>query len=761
MQYLKSYVTLVLVLLSTCAEYVKANEQLDTLSTFITNQRVYFSFASSQLMVQKISVATPKLLKTIAVETYGLAGGTFRLRIFGHEGGATVPYNMVDLCPPINVVKSIDGIENIWIPLLSPIAISNNDIFVAFDSLSKDVSLLSEDARGVSYCSVNGVKQYTQYISDKFGSWYSYDFPVCLRAVVQSVEQESVTEFVVDTTSFDTHIRQGDPSDNSTELCTTVLNGSLSCIDVNRDGFLDVLYNNRLYINNAGKSFSDETISSNITHTAKAHVFLDANNDGFEDILFIGLSDSSSANAALLLNNTNGLFTSTEFTIESIEQPISVCVADINNDGYLDVFVGQTGTSDSIASQVLLVNDKRDGFITQRLNTSRLLGCGGASFYDIDQDGDNDLIIIDSHNSDIVELENDGAGHFKELRGITASSNGLQESSCAGRGCHVRDIDADGRYEVLSPVYISACARKPDQNTCIRNAKELILGIEYEEMHSGGVFGDIDNDGFVDCIVTTSCECRYADVYHNCNNEKYLLHTSAFALDGIANTQDAVWADLDNDGRLDLLLPGQIVPRFYRQKNNGKTGNYVTLLLDDPKHRAVAGSTVKVFFAGKVATQSITSGRGLLMQDPANLHFGIGDASMIDSIIVDWVGANALHEKFTNVAVNTYTTLHRDNGQALSSNPEVITNIKLFPNPFSKSCAISFDLAARARVSIEIYTSAGSLVRTMTASEYLSSGSHELEWDGMTSNIAPAASGDFIVKIVVDGKIYARRLVHY
>src|SRR5258706_15471785 len=114
--------------------------------------------------------------------------------------------------------------------------------------------------------------------------------------------------------------------------------------------------------------------------------------------------------------------------------------------------------------------------------------------------------------------------------------------------------------------------------------------LDYNELHSGAAVADVDNDGKLDCVLLSMCDCHYAEAFVQ-TNYSLKLATNEFGLGKLTGNRDAVFADIDNDGRLDFIVIQDGSLRLYRNQNR-ENNNFVELNL---KHRGAArASEVRV-----------------------------------------------------------------------------------------------------------------------------------------------------------------------
>src|SRR5262249_53919113 len=102
------------------------------------------------------------------------------------------------------------------------------------------------------------------------------------------------------------------------------------------------------------------------------------------------------------------------------------------------------------------------------------------------------------------------------------------------------------------------------------------IGIEYEETHGGAAWGDLNNDGLADFVITAYYGCRYTDVYLQNTDNKFNLKSFDFGIQDLVSASDADLVDFDGDGRLDMCVHEN--GHFALYKNTGQyNNNYVAI----------------------------------------------------------------------------------------------------------------------------------------------------------------------------------------
>jgi hypothetical protein len=328
----------------------------------------------------------------------------------------------------------------------------------------------------------------------------------------------------------------------------------------------------------------------------------------------------------------------------------SATIADFNKDGWKDIFVA----NDFLSNDLLYINN-HDGTFTDKASTY---------FKHTSANG---------MGQDVIDINNDGLADVVEM-----------------------DMDPEDNYrkKMLMPGYNYQNYINNDsfgyQYQYVRNTLQLNMGPRVGNGDSAGdpIFGDIgywsgisstdwswaplvqdfDNDGFRDIIVTNGFPKDITDhdfiafreqafaykskkevlskipqvklshyAFHNNENTTFSDVSSAWGLTTPSFANGAVYADLDNDGKLDLVISNINDEAFIYRNESPDTANYLSVkLIGDSLNKNGLGAWIELYYNGRQQVYEQTPYRGYLSTMPVVAHFGVGKMTSIDSMVVKW-----------------------------------------------------------------------------------------------------------------------------
>ncbi|MFQ5582902.1 MAG: FG-GAP-like repeat-containing protein [Calditrichia bacterium] len=428
-----------------------------------------------------------------------------------------------------------------------------------------------------------------------------------------------------------------------------------SAADFNNDGRVDIYHSNfrdpgRLYLNGGAGGFTDILQEINLDEGVNmwGAAFGDYNHDGYLDIMFEDLS----APSKLYKNNRNITFTEVNNSANVIVNNLAQGAAwgDFNLNGNLDL---------------LIVNDHGDNQLFKNLDRAMFLDISisanvptvgnsyGTSWGDINNDGFPDAYITTCHPSDPLRsinhlLLNNGDETFTDI----GQSAGVADS-LAGWGVIMFDYDQDGDMDmyVTNSYHAPRLAhnrlyRNNGDNTFSNASFASGLAGVFNENSYGVADADFDNDGWVDIYVTDLG--RRDRLYHN--NGDGTFTDIAIQAGIVLNDHRAVAvADFNNDGWIDIFTAGKPTNRL--MFNNGGSNHWVTI-----RTRGISanyygvGARIEVYADTLRQMQEIRAGDSFCSQNHnLTAHFGLGQNTQIDSLIVRWPGGT----------INKYFNIHQ------------------------------------------------------------------------------------------------------
>ncbi|HXB08445.1 MAG TPA: VCBS repeat-containing protein, partial [Puia sp.] len=478
--------------------------------------------------------------------------------------------------------------------------------------------------------------------------------------------------------------------------------------DVNGDGLLDIyicysgknaeLRGNQLFINQGNLHFKEEAAAYGLNDSGYCTqaAFFDYDNDGDLDMFLLRHSVKKVDNMELanyrneldplagdkLYENRGGHFVDVSQKAGLRQSPLTyglgIAIADINKDGWPDIYV----TNDYNEPDYLYINN-HDGTFTDAASRSfRHLAqfSMGVDIADINNDGlpdvmNLDMLPEDNRRQKLLQLQE----NYESFQLMTGQ--GLQEQ-------YMRNMlqlnNGDGTFSEIGQ----------------------LAGVAATDWSWSPLLADFDNDGYKDLFITNGYLRDYTNkdflrywgdykirkamdrepvelmdlikampssqlkkyIFRNNGDLTFTNMQSAWGIDQPAVSSGAVYADLDNDGDLDLVVNNINQDAFVYRNNSREQGGGSFLsvkLVGKGGNTAAIGAKVYAFNKGMTQYQEINPARGYLSCMPAEAHFGFGKATTADSLVIVW--PDGLRQRMERVNLNQRLVLKEEGaGQELA-----------------------------------------------------------------------------------------------
>ena len=277
----------------------------------------------------------------------------------------------------------------------------------------------------------------------------------------------------------------------------------------------------------------------------------DFDSDGYEDLVISQWSDHDQSSKQSLFKNNSGVFQDISGTtaINHEGRDITVLTADYDNDGFLDLLF-----INSLKSR-LYKNDGKGKFIdmTSTIGIDFISNGIKAGFLDYDLEGDLDLYVASGSVNQLYR--NNADGTFTEI----SNKSGTAGNSVKSKDIAFGDFDDDGDVDLF-------VLNKDGSSRFYDNRRQgyfsditTKVGLNFLGQPSTVVSGDYNNDGHLDLFIADLAGEQHA-IFQNKGDGTFIKdEPSLSALDGLAGFViiKADFADVDNDGYLDLLVAGR------------------------------------------------------------------------------------------------------------------------------------------------------------------------------------------------------------
>jgi hypothetical protein len=480
----------------------------------------------------------------------------------------------------------------------------------------------------------------------------------------------------------------------------------VTMVDINGDGWLDIYVStittsfdfkgaNRLFINNKNNTFTEnaEEYGLNIKGMTVQTAFFDYDKDGDLDCFILSLSMQSNEvisyvsernlphiffKSRLLRNDQEkgikkftDVSTSAGIYQSDIGYGLGISIADINNDGWDDLYIG----NDFYEDDYYYVNNGNGTFTES----------GKKHFKYYSQN---------SMGNDVADYNNDG-----QLDVITVDMLANEEKIL--KQYSIEDELSTYTYKYINNGYhhqlVMNCLHTNNGNGESFTENGILSGIHATDWSWAPLFADFDNDGNKDLLVTAGIPKNLVDgdfvkyrsrftqeqLHSQTSDQKQqivnqmndgLSHPFLYKGDGNVSFKDmssdwgtyslkgsysgAAYGDLDNDGDLDIVI-SSLYSTALILKNNSPKKSYISLSFKTKTLNTQGiGTKAYLYNKGKVQYLQLMPTRGFQSSVLPRLHFGLNDETKVDSIVIVW--PNQKTQTLKNVAVNKHMTITPD-----------------------------------------------------------------------------------------------------
>ncbi len=480
--------------------------------------------------------------------------------------------------------------------------------------------------------------------------------------------------------------------------------GGAAWFDFNNDGLLDLFLTNgisranALIANNADGTFRDVAGEAGVESLmgSSGVIAADIDNDGYEDLFLTGdgaILGSRRSPVTLYHNNQDGTFSdiTAESGIIGPETTLGAAFADIDNDGYLDLFITAPGSlRDRERHACKLYRNNGDLTFTDisvSAGVDSMRGACVAFFSDYNSDGLIDLFVGNSNDVNYLPMpiqlfRNDGDLHFTDV----SAQAGLGPGGY-WMGFGPADFDNDGDIDIfvtnLGNAYTIPYWHALYQNNCDGTFTDVAgpAGAAEFEFGWGTVFTDLDNDGHADIFFAGSAvglggvigpgRGNPGTLLINNRDDTFADFTDTLPLDLSSHyTSGVAHGDYDNDGFPDIVI---VVEKFRQNAglpvlyhNLGNDNHWLTVRLEGTvSNRSAVGARVQIISGELTLAKEIYAGSGAFSMDSKWLTFGLGGNEMVDEIRVRW--PRGLVERFAGVPADQAVTLTEGSGTTINS----------------------------------------------------------------------------------------------
>jgi hypothetical protein len=466
-----------------------------------------------------------------------------------------------------------------------------------------------------------------------------------------------------------------------------VYGSGMSFVDYNGDFYDDLSIGTvdsiLFYRNNGNGTFSKDNNFNNIYFgSTKQIIWIDLDNDNDLDLFYLA---DNHIHIYKRISPTSLVNAKTGSGLSNIAKNYSgASFGDIDKDGDLDVYISIRDGHSSVLYRNLGNFTFLDISVVAGLPSSNSLDFCSA-FFDYNNDNDLDIFVAVDKSATNKLFANLGNGIF------TDSSAYLNMNiSIDAMNTGIGDFNNDGYFDV----YVTNTQNHPEAHVLHLNnggiyfpniATQSGLALPLQTGW-GAAWVDVDNDKYLDIYVTSesNSSTQRNRLFKNNQNETFTEFMPFGLPNDTLESYSVVIGDYNNDGKSDIAVSPGKMNQMKLWKNNFPNKNYVKLLLKGTaSNKFAVGSKISIFDGDSSQYRFTHCGINYLGQNSLQELFGMGSNEKIDSLIILW--PSGLTSKYYNLGVNQNFLVneneclnHQYIGQNTAANKYVGTNGNLF-----------------------------------------------------------------------------------
>lgn len=555
---------------------------------------------------------------------------------------------------------------------------------------------------------------------------------ICYQTIGQYPESVP-NEYLIPPSSFYNNQNVGRFEDYAPKLGVDVsgISGGSILEDFNNDGLLDLVVTSsgflkddqmRIFINEGDGTFSDQTKAAGLEGLVGGLNCqqTDFNNDGFMDIFVLrggwfeiwGQHPNS-----LLRNNGDGTFTDVtkESGLLTLSPTQTAAWADFNNDGWLDVFIGNESTANlggqkssdkrRIHRAELYINQKDGTFenVAPEKGLDFIDLIKGVVAFDFNNDNLTDIYLSNNQGENRL-LQNKGNLEFEDITiqagvsepiasfpvgALDYNNDGLEDLLVCGYISSSLPLSHEIAHELLGNKSNAALPKLYENNgdgtftdvTELRGLDKSIFGMGFN-------YGDLNNDGYLDLYFGTG-DPNFESIipnrmFLNINGEHFEEVSFSGGFSNIQKGHGISWGDIDNDGDEDIYITmgGAHEGDIYQNQlliNPTSNKNWINISLKGKtSNKAAIGTKVHLVTSTQKHIHRVVSQGASFGANSFRLEIGLEKAEVIEKLEINWP-SSGITQRFENIRANQFILI-----EELQKEYKILEHgpINLEPNQF-------------------------------------------------------------------------------